>query len=95
MHDDELTPEERAAMESLPRERPPDRALEERIVRALRAQGLIERPAALRFTIPPVGWPGGTVRMASKFARTGVARYTASPTTIEGTTSCAQRSSRA
>ena len=58
MHDDELTPEERAAMEALPRERPPDRALEERIVRALRAQGLLERRAVLRLTQPATGSSG-------------------------------------
>lgn len=56
MHDDEWTQEERAAMEALPRERPPDRALEERVVRALREEGLLERPAVLRFTLPSRGW---------------------------------------
>jgi len=56
MHDDELTPEERAAMESLPRERDPDSALEERIVRALRAQGLLLPPATLRLVPPAWGW---------------------------------------
>jgi hypothetical protein len=56
MHEEDLTPEERAALESLPRERPPDRALEERVVRALRAQGLLERPAVLRIALPPLGW---------------------------------------
>lgn len=56
MHDDELTPEERAAIESLPRERPPDRALEERVVLALRAQGLLQPPAAIRLAPSPLGW---------------------------------------
>jgi len=55
MHDDELTPEERAAMESLPRERDPGSTLEERIVRALRAQGLLE-PARIRLMPPVLGW---------------------------------------
>jgi hypothetical protein len=68
MHDDELTPEERAAMESLPRERPPDRALEERIVRALRAQGLLERPAPLRLSIPPIGWFAAAAASVMLFA---------------------------
>jgi hypothetical protein len=43
MHDDDLTPEERAAFASLPRERDPGEMLEERTVRALRARGLIGR----------------------------------------------------
>ena len=68
MHDDDLTPEERAAMESLPRERPPDRALEERVVRALRAQGLLERPATIRFSIPPMGWLAAAAASVMLFA---------------------------
>jgi len=68
MHDDELTPEERAAMEALPRERPPDRALEGRIVRALRAQGLLERPATLRLTLPPMGWLAAAAASVMLFA---------------------------
>ena len=56
MHEDDLTPEERAAMEALPRERQPDRSLEERTVRALRAEGLIQRPAVLRLPLPAWGW---------------------------------------
>lgn len=40
-HDDELTPGERAALAALPREREPAPLLEERTVRALRAEGLI------------------------------------------------------
>jgi hypothetical protein len=68
MHDDELTPEERAAMEALPRERPPDRALEERVVRALRAQGLLERPATLRLTLPPLGWLAAAAASVMIFA---------------------------
>ena len=68
MHDDELTPEERAAMEALPRERPPDRALEERIVRALRAQGLLERRAVLRLTLPATGWLAAAAAAVVLFA---------------------------
>jgi hypothetical protein len=56
MHEDDLRPEERAAMEALPRERHPDRSLEERTVRALRAEGLLRRPAVLRLTPPSFGW---------------------------------------
>ena len=56
MHDEELTPQERAALESLPREREPDPALEDRVVRALRAEGLLRRPAVIHFTPVPRGW---------------------------------------
>ena len=56
MHDDELTPAERAAMESLPRERDPGVALEERIVRALRAQGLLAPPVPIRLVPPALAW---------------------------------------
>lgn len=56
MHDDELTPEERTALESLPREREPDEALEERVVRALRARGLLKRPEVLRIAPVPRSW---------------------------------------
>jgi len=41
---DELTPEERAAFGALPRERIPPAALEERVVGALRAEGLLGAP---------------------------------------------------
>jgi hypothetical protein len=41
-HDDELGPELRDALRTLPREREPGRLLEERTVRALRARGLVE-----------------------------------------------------
>jgi hypothetical protein len=37
------TPEERAALDALPRERPPGRVLEERVVRTLRARGVLRR----------------------------------------------------
>lgn len=55
MHDDELTPEERERMLSLPREMDPDDSLEERTVRALRADGLLHAaPArAIRFPLSP------------------------------------------
>ena len=68
MHDDELTPEERAAIEALPRERPTDRTLEERIVRALRAQGLLERPAPVRLALPPTGWLAAVAASVVLFA---------------------------
>jgi hypothetical protein len=68
MHDEELTPEERAALDALPRERAPDRALEERVVRALRAQGLLERPAVLRIALPPMGWLAAAAASVMIFA---------------------------
>lgn len=47
MHDtnDGLTPEERRALEALPREREPGRLLEERVVTALRGEGLLRSRA--------------------------------------------------
>src|SRR5439155_1231567 len=68
MHDEELTPAERAAMDALPRERPPDRALEERTVRALRAQGLLERPTVLRLALPATGWLAAAAAAVVLFA---------------------------
>ncbi len=41
MKDEELTPSERKALESLPRERIPDRALKERTVSSLKERGLL------------------------------------------------------
>jgi hypothetical protein len=67
---DELTPEERAMFDALPREREPGRLLEERTVRALREHGLIrtgtaapavaEAPSrrAIRF---PAAWISGAM----------------------------------
>jgi hypothetical protein len=52
MYDDELTPAEREAFRTLPREHPPGNPLEERTVRALRARGLI-RPAHPVFRSSP------------------------------------------
>jgi hypothetical protein len=43
MHDDDLTREEREALDALPRERDPGPLLEERTVRALRVRGLLGR----------------------------------------------------
>ena len=48
MHDDDLSPDERAAFEALPRERDPGRMLEERTVQALRARGLLAPPHPLQ-----------------------------------------------
>jgi hypothetical protein len=51
MKDDELTPEERRAFDTLPRERVPNRALEERTVQALRGRGLLGSPARSGITV--------------------------------------------
>ena len=62
-HDeDELTPDLRNALRSLPRERDPGRLLEERTVRALRERGMIVREAgggSIRRI--PRAWLGGAV----------------------------------
>ena len=41
LHDEDLTPEEAAELEALPRERMPSKLLEERTVQMLRQEGLI------------------------------------------------------
>ena len=59
MHDDELTSEERERLLSLPRDLDPDDSLEERTVRALRADGLLRAAPArvIRFPLSPA-WIG-------------------------------------
>jgi hypothetical protein len=57
MHDDELSETERRALEALPRETRTPRALEDRVVVALRREGLLHAPAALRFPLSPA-WIG-------------------------------------
>jgi hypothetical protein len=44
MHDDDLSPEERAGFRALSREVAPRHALEDRTVRRLRSEGLLQRP---------------------------------------------------
>jgi hypothetical protein len=61
-HDEEegeLTPDVRAALAALPRERHPGTLLEERTVRALRERGLL-RPHGRRLRFP-AAWVGGAV----------------------------------
>jgi hypothetical protein len=61
MHpDDELTDRERRDFEALPRESRPSADLERRVVAALREEGLLHRPAPLRFPITPA-WIGTAV----------------------------------
>ena len=59
MHDEDLSPEERERMLTLPRELDPDDSLEDRTVRALRAEGLLRSAPArvIRFPLSPV-WIG-------------------------------------
>jgi hypothetical protein len=59
MHDDELTRDEREAMEKLPREGALPASLESRVVMALRREGLLQAPAplALPGRVPPA-WIG-------------------------------------
>jgi hypothetical protein len=65
MHDDELTPAERASMGALPRELRPSPDLEERTVRAMRAAGLLRGRAPLRLHVPRLLWVGAA---AASFA---------------------------
>ena len=60
MHDEDLTDREREALESLPRERAPRKALEERVVAELRREGLLHAPAPLRLPLTPA-WIGTAV----------------------------------
>jgi hypothetical protein len=54
MHDDELTPAEREALDSLPRERTPSALLQDRVVKTLRTRGFL-RPTESR-TVVLTGW---------------------------------------
>ena len=74
-HDeDELTPDLRNALRSLPRERDPGRLLEERTVRALRERGMIAREAgggSIRRI--PRAWLGGAVAAGIALFASGMA----------------------
>lgn len=90
MRNHELTPEERRAMNGLPRERSPRRELEGRTVAALGERGLLEEGAgrALLFTPARAGWAVAAVAclVVASFAaghRTG-ARTAAIPRPPEG-----------
>jgi hypothetical protein len=53
MHDDDLSPEELAALRALPRERDPGDLLEHRTVRALRARNLLRQPERRGIVLSP------------------------------------------
>lgn len=53
MNDDELSPGERKALDALPRERIPNRGLEERTVRTLKNRGLLRAPGRSGITLSP------------------------------------------
>ena len=60
MHPDDLTEPERREFQALPREAHPHDALEQRVVAALREEGLLRRPAPLRLPFTPA-WIGPAV----------------------------------
>jgi hypothetical protein len=64
LHDDELTAEERARFSALPRERPPSAYLEERIVQALRRDGVVRAPWYRRTVTVPVAAAAGLLLFA-------------------------------
>jgi hypothetical protein len=59
---DALTPDERAALDALPREQAPGRLLEQRVVRALRDRGLLRRAR------PAPAWLAAVALFAGGFA---------------------------
>lgn len=60
MHPDDLTESERRELDALPREARPRKELEERVVAALRREGLLLVPAPIRFPLTPA-WIGAAV----------------------------------
>jgi len=64
MHDDDLTREERAALDALPRERDPGPLLEERTVRALRARGLLGRGERIARPVFTPAWASAAAAAA-------------------------------
>jgi hypothetical protein len=65
---DELTPDERRALDALPRERMPGRLLEERTVHALRERGFIRPHGARRTVLPSNWWITGIAAALALFA---------------------------
>jgi hypothetical protein len=73
MTDDELTPSEKKALESLPKERVPSAFLEERVVRSLRREGFL-RSRDGRRVISITGWRiAGAVAACVSFVICGFA----------------------
>lgn len=68
MPEEDLSPTERDAMRALPRERHADRMLEDRVVLALRREGLLHAPQSLRFPLTPVWLAGALAASLALFA---------------------------
>ena len=68
MHDDDLSPTEREAMSALPRERHGDRTLEDRVVMALRSEGLLHAPQPRRLPLTPMWMAGAIAASLALFA---------------------------
>lgn len=67
MHDDELSPEELAALRALPRERDPGEMLEHRTVRALRARNLLRQPERRGFVLSPAWMTAAAAAVVAVF----------------------------
>jgi hypothetical protein len=63
MHEDDLSAEEREALDRLARERAPRPTLEDRVVAALRREGLLRAPEPLRLPLAPA-WRAGAAAAA-------------------------------
>ncbi|MBB4636318.1 hypothetical protein [Longimicrobium terrae] len=72
-HEDELPPALLNALRGLPRERQPGRLLEERTVRALRENGLVQAAAPRGIRRLPMAWIGGAVAASLALFASGVA----------------------
>jgi len=72
MYDDDLTPEERSALQALPRERSPSDLLEQRTVHALHARGLLRVSRSRRMFFPPA-WVGAAAAASVALFASGFA----------------------
>lgn len=68
MYDDDLSPEELAALRALPRERDPGEMLEHRTVRALRARNLLRQPERRGFTLSTPWLTAAAAALVAVFA---------------------------